>query len=156
MFATILLVCSWISSGDFAREHVHAPLARFLVRLVSAVLSPLGTVSADGANLYFRGFDIEIVEACDGVLPTFIYLAAVLAFPSGWRSKLWGAALGVPAIFAINLLRLMSLVVVGVWRPDLFERVHIYVWQTLVIALSMALWVFWVERFVPEARAAHS
>jgi len=91
---------------------------------------------------------VQIVEACDGILPAIIYLSAVLAFPSRWIDKGWGILIGFPAIFLINLTRLVTLMFVGANWPDLFEQVHIYVWQALVIALAMVVWVFWAERFV--------
>ena len=37
-----------------------------------------------------------------GVLPTYIYVSAVLAFPSRWRDKAWGILIGIPSILFIN------------------------------------------------------
>lgn len=87
-------------------------------------------------------------DACNGILPTYIFVAAILAFPSSWREKGIGLMIEIPAIFAINVVRVVTLMCLGASYPDLFEQVHIYVWQTLVVALSMAVWLFWAERFV--------
>jgi len=130
-------------------------MARSFAILSMLILSLLGQASASGTVLVYNGFEVAIVEACDGILPATIYLSAVLAFPSRWLDKAWGILIGLPAIFLINLARLVTLMIIGDNWPGLFEQVHIYVWQALVIALSMAVWVFWVERFVrtqPVAR----
>lgn len=141
------------STGPFDRL-VHRPLSRALAATAAAVLSPAGEALARGDRLVFRGFEATVDEACNGVLPITIYLAAVLAFPSRWRERARGALLGVAAILAINLVRVVSLMLVGAFWPQSFERVHIDVWQALVVLLAMAVWVFWVERIVGERRLA--
>jgi hypothetical protein len=41
----------------------------------------------------------------------------------------------------------------GVYWPAAFANVHIYVWQTLLVALSIAIWILWAEVFVRPAHA---
>jgi exosortase H (IPTLxxWG-CTERM-specific) len=154
MLALLMITFAAATSTELARTYLHDPLSRCFASAAAAILAPFGRVSTIGITVRYDGFEAEIGEACDGVLATCIYLAAVLAFPSRWRAKAWGALIGVAAIFLINLCRLAMLIALGAWKPDLFDRVHIYVWQALLIALSMAIWIFWVERFVrprPEA-----
>lgn len=124
------------------------PLCDLIARLSGGLLAPFGQVVVDGNRLAFDGFWVVVVEACNGVLPTTIFLAAVFAFPASWRSRAVGILLGVPGIFLINLIRVASLVVLGAHWPSLFEHVHLYVWQSLVVLLSMGLWIFWIEYFV--------
>ena len=120
-----------------------------VVTVVSVpVLSLFGQVTASGTHLEFDGFPAEIVEACNGVLPIYIFLAAVLAFPSTWNEKLRGMLLGVPMILLINVVRVVSLMILGAHNPDIVERVHIDVWQTAIVVLSMGIWIFWAERLV--------
>ncbi len=158
-WATFLLLALLFAAGILtgaAQRHLHDPLARFSASVVGTALARIGRASSSGGLVRYEGFDMEIVDACDGLLPVCIYLSAVLAFPSRWRDRAWGILIGVPAIFLLNLIRLVTLAVLGAWKPDLLDWVHIYVWQALIIGLSMAIWVFWVERFVrprPETRA---
>jgi len=148
VFLALILAFTGASSSGVAGRYLHEPLIRIIAWMTATLLSTLGQVESSGPFIQFQDFQVQVVEACDGVLPTYIYLAAVLAFPSRWAAKAWGVLIGVPAIFLINLARMSSLMLLGAWRPELFEKVHIYVWQALVIAFSMALWVFWAERFV--------
>lgn len=154
-FAVIFLLLIAAASGETAVRCLRQPLARLLVRAAAVILSPLSQVGFSESILWYRTSWIEVVDACDGVVPACIYLAAVLAVPGHWTAKIWGCLLGVPAILVINLARIVSLVLLGAWRPDLFEKVHIYVGQALVIASSLALWLSWAERFVrPGARGS--
>ncbi len=98
-------------------------------------------------------FSVDIVRECSGAYVMAVFIAAVLAFPSSWKEKLAGIAIGIPGVQAINLIRVVTLFHVGVWRPDLFEQTHIYVWQTGVIILSMAIWIFWAEVLVGKSPA---
>lgn len=148
LFLFLILCFSTLFSTGPAQQQIHEPLARFIARIVGTLLSPLGQTSIQGNYLGFKGFQVTIVEACNGILPTYIYLSAVLAFPSDWRAKGWGMLIGIPAIFVINLVRVASLMLLGAYRPEIFERVHIYVWQALVIALTVAVWIIWAEKFV--------
>jgi len=129
---------------------VHEPLAEVTARLAAAVLATIGKAQALGIRLTFNGFDVVIVDACDGVLPTMIYVAAILAFPSRWWHKASGVLIGLPTIFLVNLARVITLMIIGAYWPAVFEQVHMYVWQTCVIAFALAVWIYWAELSVGE------
>ena len=42
----------------------------------------MGTIMGSG------NFEVDVAPACSGAVPTSIYLAAVLAYPTTWRAKL--------------------------------------------------------------------
>jgi exosortase H (IPTLxxWG-CTERM-specific) len=148
IFLLLVMVFTLLSSTASAQRFLHAPLCNLIAKLAAPVLAAFGSVGASGNYLSLNGFGVSIEEACDGVLPAYIFLAAVLALPSRWRDKARGIVMGIAVIFLINLVRVITLVICGAYWPAVFERVHIYVWQALVIGISMALWVFWAERFV--------
>jgi exosortase/archaeosortase family protein len=152
LFIVYIIVFSILLSTDLAQRLLHHPLEIILVNISLPVLSLFGEASAHDNRLLFNGFNAVLVEECNGVLPTYIYLSAVLAFPCAWRAKGWGVLIGIPGIFLINLIRVIMLMVLGASRPEIFDQVHIYVWQALIIAFTGALWVFWAERFVGPHR----
>jgi exosortase/archaeosortase family protein len=154
----LLLIALYAATfqSPFVMRWVHEPMSRLVALICVPALSLVGEVTLSGTHLTFNGFRAVIVEACNGVLPTYIFLAAVLAFPSSWRDKLSGVLLGVPVIFIINVARVISLMILGAYKPDIVERVHIDVWQTAVVALAMATWIFWAERFARRRPAIRS
>jgi exosortase H (IPTLxxWG-CTERM-specific) len=144
------LIAAFLTLGAtaIAQESLQVPLCSAVAAIARLPLGLLGDATASGNWLGFDGFGAVIIEACNGFLPTAIYVAAVLAFPCAWRAKAWGLLLGIPAIQLVNVARIVSLMILGAHWPALFERVHIFVWQTLVISLTMAIWVGWIEAFV--------
>ena len=48
------------------------------------------------------GFGVSIEPGCNGVEATIVLLAAMLAFPSSWKMKLWGIGLGFIAVQFVN------------------------------------------------------
>jgi exosortase H (IPTLxxWG-CTERM-specific) len=92
-----------------------------------------------------EGLAVNILKGCNGAYVMAIFAAAVLAFPAPWGFRLAGLAVGMPAVQIINLGRIISLYYIGVNHPALFEKFHYEVWQTIVILLSMALWLGWAE-----------
>ncbi len=96
---------------------------------------------------------VDIAIDCNGSWAFVIFLAAVLAVRSPWRAKAWGILLGVPALWAINVLRVVSLYYVAVHVPAIFEELHLYVWQFLIIAAALFLFVLWTEYLVKPANA---
>lgn len=124
------------------------PYTEFLAQAVAAIINLFGAGAvADGARVYSPRYSIDIAMGCDGVEASCLYLAGVLAFPTSWRARMIGLAFGVPLIQAINLIRLVGLYYVGMYFPSVADRVHDYVAQTIVILLSMAILIFWLERF---------
>lgn len=124
-----------------------ALISNTLLNLIGFDTEVTGTVIAGG-----EGFAVNILKGCNGAYVVAIFLSAVLAFPASWKEKALGALLGIPAVQGINLARIVSLYYIGVRHPDLFERFHYHVWQTIVILLSMGVWLAWAELLVKVPR----
>jgi exosortase/archaeosortase family protein len=122
-------------------------LRRVFAVATSALLNALGnaTVVRD-ADILSNRFGISVVTACTGLFVTGLFLAAVVAFPASWRAKLVGAGIGLVALFAVNVVRLASLYYVGVYWRSALEPIHQLVWQSLVIAFAVSLWLLWAGR----------
>ena len=84
---------------------------------------------------------IRIIFECTAAFPLGIFLAAVLAFPSGWRWKVVGVAAGVPAILLLNLVRMMSLVWLGARYPHWADWMHVVLWQSAMVVFVALLWL---------------
>jgi exosortase/archaeosortase family protein len=83
-----------------------------------------------------------------------LLLAGVLAFPTTWRARLIGLAVGIPLIQLINVGRLVGLYYAGVFLPSVIDELHIYVAQAIVIFLSTAILIYWLERVAHQHRPA--
>jgi archaeosortase B (VPXXXP-CTERM-specific) len=93
-------------------------------------------------------FSFMIVDLCTAVMPMLILTAAILAFPSSIKEKILGLLIGLPGIFIVNQVRLVSLFFIGAYAPGIFETAHLLVWQSLMILLAIGLWLIWVYKYV--------
>src|SRR5215210_1774559 len=156
LFALTFGICYFlfgISPG--VRQGIIKPYTELLAKAVAAIINLFGAgATADGAIVQSSVFSINIAMGCDGVEASSLFLAGVLAFPTSWRARLIGLALGLPAIQVINLARLVGLYYAGIIAPSAVEGIHVYVAQTIVILLSTAILIFWLERFAAQPRQA--
>ena len=129
------------------------PYTVLLAKAVSATINLFGAgATSDGTLIQSPRFSLNVAMGCDGVEASSLFLAGVLAFPAAARAKLIGIALGVPLIQLINVARLVGLYYAGVYFPSRAEDLHVYVAQTIVILLSTAILVVWLERVAPRPR----
>lgn len=90
-----------------------------------------------------RSFSVDIAQGCDAVEPTALFIAAVLAFPASFRSKICGVFVGGLALALLNLVRIISLYYTGVFYPRAFQIMHVDVWQPMFILLALTFWIVW-------------
>jgi archaeosortase B (VPXXXP-CTERM-specific) len=109
-----------------------------------------------GSLMQLGTFGVLIIEECTGIFEMLIFMAAVLAYPTGWRDKLLGFALGIPLLYLFNLARIIVLLWVGRYHNGLFEFMHIYFWQATLILMITSVWLLWILKVVRrvEPRAA--
>jgi exosortase H (IPTLxxWG-CTERM-specific) len=143
-----LISINWIN------DHAVEPFTAGIARLSGGVLHLLGQdVSMNGTVIRNPHFAVNIRNGCNGIEAMLIFLAAVLAFPASWKSRLTGLVLGILAIQVINLVRVVALFLTGVYFPKIFDTSHTVIWQTIVILFGVLLWIFWANRFAtPPAR----
>ena len=101
-------------------------------------------VSQSGKFLSFHSFSVSIIEECIGVYEMLIFGAGVLAFPASARSRALGLLMGLPLLYAINVARILMLVVVGYYAPEYFDFMHLYFWQATLILMITGVWLLWL------------
>ena len=92
-------------------------------------------------------FSVVIYNGCNGLEAILIFASGVLAFPASWKKKAIGLILGFVAIQAANIVRVVSLFYIGIFKPAWFSAAHVFVWQSVIIVLGVVLWLVWVNRY---------
>jgi exosortase H (IPTLxxWG-CTERM-specific) len=142
-------------SVNWVNDHVIEPFTAVVARASGSALDVLGQhVTMQGTIIRNARFSVNIRNGCNGVEAMLIFLAAVLAFPAPWRSRLTGLALGIAAIQIVNLVRVVALFLTGVYFPKLFDTSHTVIWQTVVILAGVLLWIWWASRLPRPEPAA--
>jgi exosortase/archaeosortase family protein len=91
---------------------------------------------------------VLVGNGCNGAWAHLIFLASVLAYPATWKEKLLGLAVGQPVLVVLNVVRVVSLFIIGLYAPTIFRAAHVYVWQFLIIGFAMLMLFIWADQFV--------
>jgi archaeosortase B (VPXXXP-CTERM-specific) len=124
----------------------------FTARLVYAIarlFSSEAELPQDGI-VYLERFPIAVIDECTGIYEAVLLGAALLAFPTSWGKTAIGFLLGLPLIYALNVVRIVMLLFVGRYFPLAFDFMHIYFWQVTMIAMVAGTWLLWVLWVVGE------
>jgi exosortase H (IPTLxxWG-CTERM-specific) len=147
VFGGLLLAFVIAFSIDAVHLAVVAPFTSLVARASSLLMNIFGAGSyVNGNMLSTTHYSINVVDGCNGIYATAILISGVIAYPSRLTQKAWGIALGILAVFVVNLGRVISLFYLGWHYPDVFEEIHVYVWQPLIIIWAILVWHFWSQR----------
>jgi exosortase H (IPTLxxWG-CTERM-specific) len=156
-FGLALIFFFILLTNSFFFKKVMEPFTAFVAFCSSKILNVFGSwTSVSGTNLSSSDFGINVVYGCNGAFATAILLSGIMAYPSRIKEKLTGVLIGIPAIFAVNQLRVISLFLLGRKYPAVFEEVHVYVWQPIIIIFAIFVWDFWARNFVGKDKIQKS
>ena len=145
VFSASLIAAGGVIAGTVNIPGVDA-LAQGLAYLVGFALGMLGVpASLDGAVINMDGFAAVVVAECTAIELILVFSAAVLVSPVSLKARLWALALGVSALCALNLVRIVSLMLVGAGFPEYFEMAHLKVGQTAMAVAALAMWLLWLR-----------
>jgi len=87
---------------------------------------------------------ITIDTPCNGIPMMFLYVAFILVYPGSWSRKLWFSGLGLVILHLLNLSRIIGLSYLSYYAPGYFEVNHKFLFQILVYAVTISIWLFFV------------
>jgi exosortase/archaeosortase family protein len=108
--------------------------------LASFPLRALGYgVRLEGALLLVGADAFEVVQECDATHPLALVTCAVLAYPGPrrWRTL----AAGLLAIFAVNIVRVTTIIVAHAEAPGSVSFLHLTLWPMILLLLALAVFV---------------
>lgn len=130
---------SWYQDGVFPRYlNLNADVSAMMLRVLGE------DANATGQDVHSPRMSLSIRAGCDAIEPSFMFVAAVLAFPAAVKAKLIGVLVGVPLLLLMNLVRILSLYYIGIHAPRWFETAHVDIWQPTFILIALACWIVWV------------
>ena len=148
VFALVTLALFSVLATPWAEARFIRPFTQGLVDLTALMLTPFDSrIVAEGDVLRFadgRGA-VQVLAGCNAVEVCALLAAAILAFPARLKDCLIGAALGVAALQAVNLLRIISLLYLSRGSQPLFEFFHHYVWDAMIGLEGLLVFFFWAR-----------
>ena len=121
--------------------------------VVASTLSVFGAdVTQRGNTIVYQSSAFRVIEECTGIEVIGLFVAAILAFPSAWRHRLLGLALGIPALLLLNLVRMVTLILIWASSMKALDFSHVYVWPVIVLTMALGLWLHWARIAVRDPR----
>lgn len=144
-FGIMVLFYIFIQSA-FYQQTFQPIIVRINAQVASFILNIFGahTVASNDLIASNAG-SISIKRGCDALLPIFLFMSAVLAFPAKWKDKLLGLGVGVGLLLVVNLVRIISLFWIQLYFPSAFDLMHLEVWQVIFIILGVLFWIYWMN-----------
>jgi|MudIll2142460700_1097286.scaffolds.fasta_scaffold119999_2 exosortase H (IPTLxxWG-CTERM-specific) len=128
------------------RFDINDAYTKAVVFLTSKVLGLTGIpCTHTGSIINVPGIALDVRFGCNGLEAVMIYSVAVVAFPGTWKKKALGILAGFLLLQVINILRIAALAYSGVHFKNLFEYIHIYVAQGIMIAVSLAIFFAYIN-----------
>lgn len=157
VFIFLLLLLFTLEITHLAQNLVVLPWTALLASISAALLSAFdsdviayGKILQDGRT----GQGVSIEAGCNGIEACIILIAAIAAYPASWAHRLAGIAIGMVAIQAVNILRIITLFYLAAWNQFAFEFAHLYLWQALIMLDVIVVWLLWI-RWVARREVEH-
>ena len=159
-FIGFILIFLTLQAGYyFARPYATPFLVDTLTTGISSKI--INVVTPDEKTYVQEGaitdgnFMVEIRRGCEGIEGILLLISAVLAYSAGIRAKLFGLFGGILVIYVFNLARIAGLYYIVKYKPALFDMMHIYVGQIIIIFVALVYFILWLsslETFRENAR----
>jgi exosortase/archaeosortase family protein len=144
LFAVFMAIFYAITITPFAEDRAWPAYLQLNATVSGAILNGLGQdVTVDDRAIRSPRGSLLIERGCDAIHPSGLFASAVLASPVPLWTRLAGMFVGTFLLATTNLIRIISLYFVQIHWRDLFDMMHVEVWQALFIFLAVLLWVVW-------------
>jgi exosortase H (IPTLxxWG-CTERM-specific) len=151
VFAVLLIAFYALITIGWVDAHVVLPFTGALAHISGGALNLLGErVNVNGTIIAGPKFAVDIRGGCNGLEAVVFVCAAMLAFHAPIRKRLTGAAAAAVILEALNVVRIVSLYLLGVYHRNIFETFHLAVWQTLMFGAAVLLFLIWTSKVAPR------
>ena len=111
-----------------------------------AIMHFLGVeVRGVGPFLLSSEFATTVGFGCGGLQVLAFLIAAMVAFPASLTKRALGIVLGAALIFALNVVRIVVLNIVGRTSPEAFEYLHVNLFPAILVVLVGVFWLQWLR-----------
>lgn len=144
-----ILVYYLFSTSQFYAVYFQFPVAKVFSFISAQILNLFGFPTIIDDNQLTTGVSsISIAKGCDAIAVMMIYTASVVMLPnSTFKNKMQGVWIGLAVLIFANIIRILSLVFCNIYRPELFEFLHVDFWQIIFIFLGASMFLIWLNKY---------
>jgi len=156
-FIGVMILYFILSVQPFWVDYVFKPVVKAYAWLSSGMLNLMGFgTTSDGMVVSSSDFALEVSKGCDGLTPIMLLVTGILVYPVAFKWKGPGLLFGISTLWFLNLIRIVSLFVVGIYLPNMFEIFHVEIWQAIFIVIAVLLWFYWLVWANRKKLATHA
>lgn len=126
------------------------PINEHVAMTLGLVLNAFGIhASTVNDTVSEGGLAFKIIPECTPLFTTGLFLSFIVFHPATVRQKAIGLAMGSPALYLGNLVRLALTFIVSRYDGRLFDVFHVYLGQVFsmfLVLLVCILWLKWIDR----------
>ena len=153
-FFAVLLGTYLLIAWNPVNDRAIVPLTGGIARVSGSVLQMMGEdVRVVGTTITSPKFGVNINNGCNGVEAMLILLASIFAFPASMKARAVGLLLGAIVVQFLNLIRIVTLYLLGAYHRSLFDLFHTAVWQIVIILAAIGFFLVWSARVAPPRLA---
>jgi exosortase/archaeosortase family protein len=140
VLALPLYLVIWLGLDLYPLQAATASQAAWILQVLGYHLTLTGT-----GMVMSNGFTFFIIADCTGWKSMLFLFALVFAYPrADNRKRLIAMAIGLPALWTLNLLRITGVVASqAAWGTETALMLHDTLFQALSIAAVLSIWVAW-------------
>ncbi|MBF0457571.1 MAG: archaeosortase/exosortase family protein [Nitrospirae bacterium] len=161
IYIVLMFIFFNLAALDFFEHHldVNGVYSKSIVVFLTEVLNIFGINTTYeqleyGTVINLPTMSLNIKFGCNGLEAVIMYVFAVVAFPAAWTNKLKAIAAGFIVIQILNIIRLLAIVFVAIHYKDWFDYFHTYFSQSIMIVVSLAMFIIYVNRYAGEEKSA--
>lgn len=149
IFSLGLLLAFFSLSNKTIGATVVKPITTVEAAIASNVLNLIGFPNRQDGILVSatheakHKFGMEVKNNCNGVFESIVFLMAFVAIQIPWRRKFGWMMIGFTIFHIINMMRLVSLFVIGSLYSDAtFHFFHETFWNYALVLLTLGIFIF--------------
>lgn len=117
-----------------------------IIFITAIILDIMGILcTCQGSVITISGISLDVKFGCNGLEAVMIYTVGIISFPATWKKKLLGIVAGFIVIQIINIIRIVTLAYSCIYFKTLFEYIHIYIAQGMMIAVALGIYLLWIS-----------
>jgi exosortase H (IPTLxxWG-CTERM-specific) len=146
IFLATVAVYYALALSPWVDAKVLYPVMKVSARGTSALLNLMGVkTTVEGVVVRGADYSVAVRRGCDPLEPIVLFGAGVMAFPAPWRRKLPALVVASAFLFGMNVVRIVSLYLLGSNKSSMLETIHLLCWPAFFIICALALWVLWLR-----------
>ena len=103
-------------------------------------------LTTEGQTMIFsNGEGIRINSSCSGDKQILQLALLLLIYPGRWKYKLWFIPLGMILVHATNILRIVMLSLVAIWKPEWMGNAHDTVLRGMFYVVIFGIWLWFIH-----------